>query len=176
MKRQRGINRIGVGIIWWRPGFLEKDHQGFTLIELMMVVAIFGILMVAVQAMFLNSMDLYQYGKEKSVTRQQLYYITEQIARFIRNTPKDQIQLLDWTGDGYNETLELETLEGDQIRFYLSNSKMFREKNGERRQIGEQITQFQITKVDQLYQIEIATQATGQPDPTWVKTGVTPRF
>lgn len=156
---------------------LCRNDQGFSLIELMMAMAIFGILMVAVQALFINSMDLYHYSKEKSVTRQQLYYITEEMIRLIRNTPTDQIQLIDSNGDGSNEVIELQTAEGDQIRFYLSNQRLYRVENGDGKQIGDKITQFQITEVNNgSYQIEIQTQAQGQPNPIWVKTGVTPRF
>lgn len=155
---------------------LLRNNHGFSLIELMVTMAIFGILMVVVQALFMNSMDLYYYSQEKSVTRQQLYYIAEEMVRLIRNTPSDQIQLTDSNGDGSNESIELLTSEGVQVVFYLSNQRLYRVRNGDRKQIGEKITQFQITEADGSFQIEIQTQAQGQPNPTWIKTGVTPRF
>ncbi len=114
---------------------LKRDdykQAGFTLVEILMVLAIFGILMVAVQTMFTTGMDLFNREKADLEVRQQLYFAVEGLLKNIRNTSGDKIELP-------RDSAEYTEIVVDQTRYYLEGDKFYSEVAGIRRRIAEKI-------------------------------------
>ena len=107
-----------------------ENEKGFTLVELLMVIAIFGILMVAIQGLFRAGVDIFSWENDSANRRQQLYIASEHITRAIRNTAPDQIELQDGYLDFYREIV-LTSPTGDEIRFSLKKGTIYRWEDGQ---------------------------------------------
>ncbi|AZR74501.1 hypothetical protein BBF96_14570 [Anoxybacter fermentans] len=127
-----------------------KDKHGFTLVELLMVVAIFGILMIAIQAIFIAGMNVFNWGKTEAEKRRQLYIAVEQIVKKIRNTPTSGIKLIS-DDNGIYRGLLLESLTGVQTYFYLEGDKLYREENGTRQVVAKGITDLRFSVICNMY-------------------------
>jgi len=68
-----------------RKSLLTGKHQGFTLIEMTMVIVIMGVLgVVALYPMMTNTISAYQLTSKQVATNSQLRYAVERMAREIR--------------------------------------------------------------------------------------------
>ena len=103
-----------------------------------MVVAIFGILMIAIQSMFSAGVNVFDREKQEMNARSQLYVAAEQMIKIIRNTPLKNITLTGPTNGVYNE-IQLTSVAGVATRFYLLNGTIYREEGGQTRVVANQI-------------------------------------
>ncbi|MCK4257346.1 MAG: prepilin-type N-terminal cleavage/methylation domain-containing protein [Halanaerobiales bacterium] len=122
-----------------------KEEKGITLVELLMVMAVFGILMIAIQTIFTVGMDVFHIGREDTKIRSQSYIAVENIMQAIRNTPTTGIELRGTNGT-YDEIV-LNSLAGEQGRFFLQGNQLQYEKDGTQRMVAEGIERLEFLVV-----------------------------
>lgn len=115
-----------------------RGQDGFTLIEFLVVVAIFGILMTAIQMMFTAGMNVMKRENSEMEARRQLYFAAEQMVKAVRNTPVFNITL-SYTTLGIYDELRLVSPTGVLTRFYLSGDNLYKEVGGQATVIASQI-------------------------------------
>ncbi len=68
----------------WAPRRLKREDQGFTLMELLVVLAVLGLLLAGVFGFFLFGARVYHEGTDQAQAQHQLRYAAEYITREVR--------------------------------------------------------------------------------------------
>lgn len=103
----------------------SQKNQGFTLIEILVVLGIFSVLMVVIVNVFLLSLNSQRQSSLRQQTLANLRYVSETIVRKIRTSEIDYSYVYD--GDGqqgissYEQELSLIDQDGNNYIFYLDN-------------------------------------------------------
>lgn len=104
-----------------------NDKDGFTLVELMLVIAIGGLILTAVFNVFSSGIRSFLFTDEKSATQREIRFVTSYIAENIRNSTR--IALV----SDYNTILD----SGEAIIGFIGEEFKYRDFGGTNRTVIE---------------------------------------
>ncbi|NUM25519.1 MAG: type II secretion system protein [Candidatus Buchananbacteria bacterium] len=113
----------------------KQKNQGFTLIEMLVVLGIFSILMVVIVNVFLLALNSQRQSSLRQQTLANLRYVAETIVRKIRTSEIDYSYVYDGDGEtgiaGFEQELSLIDQDGNNYIFYLSGGEVKLLANGQ---------------------------------------------
>lgn len=122
----------------------KRREEGYTLVELLMVLGVLGILMIAIQTLLMTGVKVFHRGEAEAEARRQLYFAAEQMMKAIRNTPARNITLSGST-TGVYDSLELVSSTGAVTRFYMLGDELYREEPTGRRMVANEMETVQFS-------------------------------
>ncbi len=109
---------------------MEKQ-KGFTLIELMIVVALLGILGYGVITFFTNTFRVWWQSSQQIDAQQKARVAMDEMTRFIRQArPVVNIVVGQQAGEDPNTWITFTHIDGRQIQYYKSDDSLIREVDG----------------------------------------------
>jgi len=138
----------------------SEYNKGFTLVEMLVVIAIFSVITGAAVSIFISTIRIQRYSLTSQQLLDQTSYALEYMTRFIRMASKDSDgSCLSITKSNYQITqsgygLKFENYKGECQEFYLEEGQLYEEIDGDEgislTSDGLDITDFQVYLSGQL--------------------------
>ncbi len=123
-----------------------KNAKGWTLVELLIVVTMFGILTLSVSSMFSHIWQFYRLTWAQKELQEETRVIMELITKNLRNGISDSIVI-----DRYDDTqpyysrVSFYTINGHRVSYYQIDRKLYQKIDGNLKILSKNITYFAIT-------------------------------
>ena len=110
---------------------MEKE-KGFTLIELMVVVALLAVLGYGIVTFFTNTFKVWWQTRQQIEAQQKARVAMDEMTRFIRQArPVTGIEVDKWGSEAANTMITFTHIDGRQIRYYKSDDSLKRVVGGD---------------------------------------------
>ena len=102
-----------------------EDKRGFTLVEMAVVVAVVGIVVMLAPPLIVSFTRYFQYQNAKLTTQQEARVALEIMNRFLRQAQASTIQIDQVSGQPPFSRIYFTTIEGKQMEFYQQNNVLY---------------------------------------------------
>lgn len=123
-----------------------KNNKGWTLVELLIVVTMFGILTLSISSMFTHIWQFYRLSWAQKELQEEARVIMELVTRNLRNGISDSISI-----DRYDNTqpyysrVTFNTIDGHLVSYYQIDRTLYQNIDGNIKILSKNLTYFAIT-------------------------------
>ncbi|MFN3550829.1 MAG: PilW family protein [Endomicrobiia bacterium] len=123
-----------------------KNNKGWTLVELLIVVTMFGILTLSVSSMFTHIWQFYRLTWAQKELQEEARVIMELITRNLRNGISQSISISRYDNtQPYYSKVSFNTIDGHQVNYYQIDRVLYQEIDGNKKILSKNLTYFAIT-------------------------------